>query len=162
MHSSSIDDSISVIVKTPVPQNLSHYHNFMNSSSFWRTGIKFNPQFLLWSLSVCYRCLDLTSRFPFAEMRQPPYWSGYSKPRLFVHTIISSKYFDLAIAGVIGLNVITMALEYYMMPQVSHCSMKPHEYLKTSMPLASIGPSNAFFSSLFWWFVRMWFLPNSI
>jgi voltage-dependent calcium channel T type alpha-1G len=52
-------------------------------------------------------------------MRQPPYWSDYSKPRLFVHTVISSKYFDLAIAGVIGLNVITMALEYYMMPLVT-------------------------------------------
>lgn len=49
----------------------------------------------------------------------PPYWSVYSRPRLLIHTIISSKYFDLAIAGVIGLNVITMAMEYYMMPPVS-------------------------------------------
>ena len=56
-------------------------------------------------------------------MRAPPYYSYYSKPRLFVHTVISSKYFDLAIAGVIGLNVITMALEYYMMPKVSTYSL---------------------------------------
>ena len=52
-------------------------------------------------------------------MREPPYWSHYSQPRLFLHTVISSKYFDLAIAGVIGLNVITMAMEFYMMPDVS-------------------------------------------
>ena len=54
-----------------------------------------------------------------SEMREPPYWSSYSKPRLFIHTVICSKYFDLAIAGVIGLNVISMALEFYMMPQVT-------------------------------------------
>ena len=52
------------------------------------------------------------------ELREPPYWANYSIPRLMVHTICSSKYFDLAIAGVIGLNVITMALEFYKMPAV--------------------------------------------
>jgi voltage-dependent calcium channel T type alpha-1G len=31
---------------------------------------------------------------------------------------VTSKYFDLAIAGVIGLNVVTMAMEFYMMPDV--------------------------------------------
>ncbi|XP_023238303.1 voltage-dependent T-type calcium channel subunit alpha-1H-like [Centruroides sculpturatus] len=41
---------------------------------------------------------------------------NYSKPRLFTHNIITSKYFDLAIAAVIGLNVVTMATEFYMMP----------------------------------------------
>ena len=51
-------------------------------------------------------------------MREIPYWSLYSKPRLFIYTITASKYFDLAIAGVIGLNVITMALEFYLMPRV--------------------------------------------
>lgn len=30
-----------------------------------------------------------------------------------------SKYFDLSIAGIIGLNVITMALEYHLMPRAS-------------------------------------------
>jgi hypothetical protein len=29
------------------------------------------------------------------------------------------QYFDLAISAVIGLNVITMAMEFYMMPMVS-------------------------------------------
>ena len=51
-------------------------------------------------------------------MREVPYWSLYSKPRLLVYTVTTSKYFDLAIAGVIGLNVITMALEFYLMPKV--------------------------------------------
>ncbi len=36
-----------------------------------------------------------------------------------LHSICSSKYFDLIIAGVIGLNVVTMSLEFYMMPAVS-------------------------------------------
>ena len=31
-----------------------------------------------------------------------------------------SKYFDLVIAGVIGLNVVSMSLEYYMMPSVNY------------------------------------------
>ena len=32
--------------------------------------------------------------------------------------MVTSKYFDLAISAVIGLNVITMAMEFYMMPEV--------------------------------------------
>ena len=62
----------------------------------------------------------LTSVFSwnFIELREPPYWAEYSKTRLIIHTVCLSKYFDLAIAGVIGLNVITMAMEFYMMPEV--------------------------------------------
>lgn len=52
-------------------------------------------------------------------LRELPYWSNYSRPRLFIHTVTMSKYFDLSIAGIIGLNVITMALEYYLMPRAS-------------------------------------------
>lgn len=51
-------------------------------------------------------------------MREPPYYSQYSKARLFIHNIVTSKYFDLAIAAVIGLNVVTMAMEFYKMPKV--------------------------------------------
>lgn len=51
-------------------------------------------------------------------LRETPYFAQYSRTRLLIHTVISSKYFDLAIAGVIGLNVITMAMEFYMMPAV--------------------------------------------
>lgn len=52
-------------------------------------------------------------------MHEPPYYTNYSRSRLFVHNVVTSKYFDLAIAAVIGLNVITMAMEFYMMPKVS-------------------------------------------
>ena len=62
--------------------------------------------------------------FPCIGMRAPPYWANYSAPRLVIHTVCSSKYFDLAIAGVIGLNVITMAMEFYMMPEVSETMLK--------------------------------------
>jgi len=51
-------------------------------------------------------------------MREPPYWGGYSPWRAKIHGLVTSKYFDLAIAGVIGLNVVTMAMEFYMMPDV--------------------------------------------
>ena len=51
-------------------------------------------------------------------MHEPPYYTNYSKARLLVHNVVTSKYFDLAIAAVIGLNVVTMAMEFYMMPKV--------------------------------------------
>jgi hypothetical protein len=53
-------------------------------------------------------------------MREPPYWRDYPAWRVRIHGLCTSKYFDLAIAGVIGLNVVTMAMEFYMMPDVSH------------------------------------------
>lgn len=40
---------------------------------------------------------------------------------MLLHCFVSSKYFDLANAGVIGLNVIMMALEFYLMPKVTAC-----------------------------------------
>ena len=53
-------------------------------------------------------------------MRRPPYYTNYSRSRLLIHNVVTSKYFDLAIAAVIGLNVVTMAMEFYLMPPVSH------------------------------------------
>jgi len=52
-------------------------------------------------------------------MKEIPYYVNYSKLRRLLHEICSSKYFDLVIAGVIGLNVVSMSLEFYMMPPVS-------------------------------------------
>ena len=52
------------------------------------------------------------------ELLKPPYWSSYSVPRLWLHTVVSSKYFDLGISAVIGVNVVTMAIEHYNMPRV--------------------------------------------
>ena len=52
------------------------------------------------------------------EMMQRPYYMDYGAARLLIHKMVTSKYFDLAISAVIGLNVITMAMEFYMMPMV--------------------------------------------
>ena len=53
-------------------------------------------------------------------MMERPYYMDYGSARLVIHKMVTSKYFDLAISAVIGLNVITMAMEFYMMPVVSH------------------------------------------
>jgi hypothetical protein len=55
------------------------------------------------------------SRRPKA-VKSLPYWKKYGRSRLFVHGVVVSKYFDLAIAAVIGVNVVSMAMEFYMMP----------------------------------------------
>ncbi len=65
---------------------------------------------------VFLTCRFLTNT---TEMRRPPYYTNYSRSRLVIHNIVTSKYFDLAIAAVIGLNVVTMAMEFYLMPPVS-------------------------------------------
>ena len=51
-------------------------------------------------------------------MLETPYYINYGPTRMTVHKMVTSKYFDLAISAVIGLNVITMAMEFYMMPTV--------------------------------------------
>ncbi|XP_021366371.1 voltage-dependent T-type calcium channel subunit alpha-1I-like [Mizuhopecten yessoensis] len=67
------------------------------------------------------------------KLNRPPYWANYCKGRLLVHAVVISKYFDLAIAGVIGLNVITMAMEYYMMPAELQFALKIFNYFFTSV-----------------------------
>lgn len=52
-------------------------------------------------------------------MKEVPYFAKYSRFRRFIHDICINKYFDLIIAAVIGLNVVTMSLEFYMMPEVT-------------------------------------------
>lgn len=71
--------------------------------------------------------------FLFAGMHEPPYYTNYSPLRLFVHNVVTSKYFDLAIAAVIGLNVVTMALEYYMMPIALEYALKIFNYFFTAV-----------------------------
>ncbi|CAF3877318.1 unnamed protein product [Rotaria magnacalcarata] len=44
------------------------------------------------------------------------YYSKMSRCRKRLYDICITKYFDLIIAGIIGLNVVTMSLEYYSMP----------------------------------------------
>ncbi|XP_064071851.1 voltage-dependent T-type calcium channel subunit alpha-1G-like isoform X2 [Vanessa tameamea] len=80
------------------------------------------------------------------KMHQRPYYSDYSQYRLFVHNVVTSKYFDLAIAGVIGLNVVTMAIEYYRMPPALQYALKIFNYfftavfiLEAAMKLVALG-----------------------
>ena len=47
--------------------------------------------------------------------------------------VVTSKYFDLAIAFVIGLNVVTMALEFYLMPDVLRYVLKIFNYFFTAV-----------------------------
>lgn len=66
-------------------------------------------------------------------MRKPPYYTYYSKIRLFIHRLVTGKYFDVAISGVIGLNVITMSLEHYQMPQELINTLKLFNFVFTSV-----------------------------
>lgn len=79
-------------------------------------------------------------------MHEPPYYANYSRPRLLVHNVVTSKYFDLAIAAVIGLNVVTMAMEFYMMPKALTYALKIFNYfftavfiLESAMKLIALG-----------------------
>ncbi|XP_041977978.1 voltage-dependent T-type calcium channel subunit alpha-1G [Aricia agestis] len=80
------------------------------------------------------------------KMHQRPYYADYGQYRLFVHNVVTSKYFDLAIAGVIGLNVVTMAIEYYRMPPALQYALKIFNYfftavfiLEAAMKLVALG-----------------------
>lgn len=72
------------------------------------------------------------------RMRETPYYAGYSRPRLFTHNIVTSKYFDLAIAAVIGLNVVTMAMEFYRMPLELEYALKIFNYFFTAVFLLEL------------------------
>ena len=48
-----------------------------------------------------------------------PCYVDFSPLRLVLYRLVTSKYFDLGISAVIGLNIITMAMEFYMMPELS-------------------------------------------
>lgn len=66
-------------------------------------------------------------------MSEPPYYVHYTNWRLFIHKIVTSKYFDLAIAAVIGLNVVTMATESYMMPPIWEYLLRIFNYFFTAV-----------------------------
>ncbi|XP_069691068.1 voltage-dependent T-type calcium channel subunit alpha-1G isoform X2 [Periplaneta americana] len=67
------------------------------------------------------------------KMHEPPYYTNYSHSRLMVHNVVTSKYFDLAIAAVIGLNVVTMAMEFYLMPKALTYALKIFNYFFTAV-----------------------------
>uniref|UniRef100_UPI00398F71E0 voltage-dependent T-type calcium channel subunit alpha-1G n=1 Tax=Pristiophorus japonicus TaxID=55135 RepID=UPI00398F71E0 len=60
-----------------------------------------------------------------------PYYSDYSPARLFIHKMCTSHYLDLFITVVIGLNVITMAMEHYRQPKVLDEALKICNYIFT-------------------------------
>eukprot|EP00058_Branchiostoma_floridae_P010048 XP_002595536.1 hypothetical protein BRAFLDRAFT_64590 [Branchiostoma floridae] len=45
------------------------------------------------------------------------FYMRYSKPRRLVYDLITNKYFDLCIAAIIGVNVISMAIEHHDMKE---------------------------------------------
>ncbi|XP_049799603.1 voltage-dependent T-type calcium channel subunit alpha-1G [Schistocerca nitens] len=67
------------------------------------------------------------------KMHEPPYYTNYTHSRLMIHNVVTSKYFDLAIAAVIGLNVVTMALEFYKMPKPLEYALKIFNYFFTAV-----------------------------
>uniref|UniRef100_A0A8R1DKV8 Ion_trans domain-containing protein n=2 Tax=Caenorhabditis japonica TaxID=281687 RepID=A0A8R1DKV8_CAEJA len=69
----------------------------------------------------------------FSVERNYPYYRDYGHTRLFLHGIVTSKYFDLAIAAVIGINVISMAMEFYMMPMGLKYVLKALNYFFTAV-----------------------------
>ncbi|KAF5282496.1 hypothetical protein FQR65_LT14266 [Abscondita terminalis] len=90
------------------------------------------------------RALQLEKRR--RKMNEPPYYINYSPWRLSIHNVVTSKYFDLAIAAVIGLNVVTMATESYRMPEILNYILKIFNYfftavfiLESSMKLVALG-----------------------
>ncbi|KAM9209394.1 voltage-dependent T-type calcium channel subunit alpha-1G isoform 17-T17 [Dugong dugon] len=66
-----------------------------------------------------------------AEAQCKPYYSDYSRFRLLVHHLCTSHYLDLFITGVIGLNVVTMAMEHYQQPQILDEALKICNYVFT-------------------------------
>ncbi|VDM64230.1 unnamed protein product [Angiostrongylus costaricensis] len=95
------------------------------------------------SLRKCARKV----RFGVVFMKKSqPYWHNYGTTRMFLNGVVTSKYFDLAIAAVIGINVISMAMEFYMMPIGLKYVLKALNYfftavftLEAAMKLAALG-----------------------
>ncbi|XP_033894904.3 voltage-dependent T-type calcium channel subunit alpha-1G isoform X4 [Acipenser ruthenus] len=65
------------------------------------------------------------------EAQCKPYYSDYSPSRLLIHKMCTSHYLDLFITVVIGLNVITMAMEHYQQPKVLDEALKICNYIFT-------------------------------
>ncbi|CAF0780786.1 unnamed protein product [Rotaria sp. Silwood1] len=67
------------------------------------------------------------------RMHEIPYYAHFSPWRRRLHDICNSKYFDLIIAAVIGLNVVTMSLEFYLMPPIFDLALDYCNYVFTSV-----------------------------
>uniref|UniRef100_A0A4W5NXD5 Calcium channel, voltage-dependent, T type, alpha 1G subunit n=1 Tax=Hucho hucho TaxID=62062 RepID=A0A4W5NXD5_9TELE len=65
------------------------------------------------------------------KAQSKPYYSDYSPTRLLIHNMCTSQYLDLFITIVIGLNVITMAMEHYQQPKELDEALKICNYIFT-------------------------------
>uniref|UniRef100_A0A667YQL9 Voltage-dependent T-type calcium channel subunit alpha n=1 Tax=Myripristis murdjan TaxID=586833 RepID=A0A667YQL9_9TELE len=65
------------------------------------------------------------------KAQSKPYYSDYSPTRLLIHKMCTSHYLDLFITIVIGLNVITMAMEHYQQPKELDEALKICNYIFT-------------------------------
>ncbi|XP_039179891.1 voltage-dependent T-type calcium channel subunit alpha-1G-like isoform X8 [Crotalus tigris] len=65
------------------------------------------------------------------EAQCKPYYSDYSRFRLLIHQMCTTHYLDLFITGVIGFNVITMAMEHYHQPKILEEALKICNYIFT-------------------------------
>ncbi|XP_075929779.1 voltage-dependent T-type calcium channel subunit alpha-1I-like isoform X1 [Petromyzon marinus] len=67
------------------------------------------------------------------EAQQKPYYADYSRTRMLVHGACTSSYLDLFITVVIGLNVVTMAMEHYDQPRSLEEALKYCNYFFTTV-----------------------------
>uniref|UniRef100_A0A915MCL9 Ion transport domain-containing protein n=4 Tax=Meloidogyne TaxID=189290 RepID=A0A915MCL9_MELJA len=67
------------------------------------------------------------------KVKSHPYWAKYGRKRAIINNVVTSKYFDLAISAVIGLNVVSMAMEFYMMPNGLRYLLRALNYLFTAV-----------------------------
>ncbi|CAF3898491.1 unnamed protein product, partial [Rotaria sp. Silwood1] len=67
------------------------------------------------------------------RMSEIPYYAHFSPWRRHLHNICNSKYFDLIIAAVISLNVVTMSLEFYLMPPAFDMALDYCNYVFTTV-----------------------------
>ncbi|PIO33773.1 hypothetical protein AB205_0035470, partial [Aquarana catesbeiana] len=98
----------------------------------WESNLCLYRSFLYMHTFISLRTCQQPNPFVVPiEAQCKPYYSEYSHPRLFIHQMCTSHYLDLFITGVIGLNVITMAMEHYQQPRVLDEALKICNYIFT-------------------------------
>ncbi|CAF2632343.1 unnamed protein product [Rotaria sp. Silwood2] len=85
------------------------------------------------------------------RMRELSYYAHFSPWRKCLHDLCVSKYFDLIIAAIIGVNVVTMSLEFYPMPSKLDKFLEYCNYVFTVVfliefiwKIVALGPSRYF------------------
>lgn len=68
------------------------------------------------------------------ELSEEPFYALYAKRRMFVYSMVTNKFFDMAVSLIIFLNVISMAVEHYRMSQVRTLIIVMQQPVTTLMP----------------------------